>query len=90
MNDAIKEINKRLEKNEIHPLYGGQNISSINNNMKYNGKEVKIIKDYGTWVLFEHPEGFKEGINKQDLGLVIKRDIEQSTPILRGVFGNRV
>lgn len=29
--EAIKEINKRLEKNEIHPLYGGQTISSINN-----------------------------------------------------------
>lgn len=41
--------------------------------MKYNGKEVKIIKDYGNWILVEHEEGFKEGINKQDLGLVLER-----------------
>ena len=38
--------------------------------MIYNGKEVKILKDYGNWILIQHPEGFKEGVQKQDLGLV--------------------
>ena len=38
--------------------------------MKYKDKEVEIIKDYGNWVLVQYPEGYKEGLQKQDLGLV--------------------
>ena len=38
--------------------------------MIYNGQEIKILKDYGNWILVQYPEGYKEGIQKQDLGLV--------------------
>lgn len=38
--------------------------------MKYKGKEIKFIKDYGDWILFEHGKGYKEGIHKHDLGLI--------------------
>lgn len=38
--------------------------------MKYQGKEVKFIKEYNTYILVEHKEGFKEAIHKQDLGLI--------------------
>lgn len=38
--------------------------------MKYKGKEVKFIKDYGNWILVENEEGWKEGIHKHDLGLI--------------------
>ena len=41
--------------------------------MNYNGKKLKFIKDYGSWMLFEHPEGYKEGIHKHDLGLIRER-----------------
>ena len=41
--------------------------------MKYNGKEMKFIKDYGSWILFEDENGFKEGIHKHDLGLIKER-----------------
>lgn len=58
--------------------------------MKYEGKELKFIKDYGTWVLFEHPEGYKEGIHKHSLGLVKPREYKRTCPILRGIHGNIV
>lgn len=58
--------------------------------MKYKGKEVKFIKDYGNWILIEHTEGYKEGIQKHDLGLVRAREYENKTPILRGIYGGRV
>lgn len=57
--------------------------------MKYNGKEVKILKDYGNWILIETQEGFKEGINKQDLGLVIQRQ-KESEGRLHGITGLKV
>ena len=38
--------------------------------MKINGKEMKLIKDYGQWILFKDKKGVKEGIHKQELGLV--------------------
>lgn len=41
--------------------------------MKYQGKEVKFIKDYGTYILVEHKEGYKEAIHKHDLGLIRER-----------------
>ena len=41
--------------------------------MKYKGKEVKVIKDYGNWILVQHKEGYKEGIHKQELGLIVER-----------------
>ena len=36
-------------------------------------KIKKIIKDYGNWVLVETKLGFKEGINKHELGLVMEK-----------------
>ena len=30
----------------------------------------RIIKDYGNWLLVENTHGFKEGIQKYELGLV--------------------
>ncbi len=30
----------------------------------------KVIKDYGNWVLVETIQGWKEGIQKHELGLV--------------------
>ena len=36
----------------------------------YTYKEVKFIKEYSNFILIEHPEGYKECINKQDLGIV--------------------
>ena len=38
--------------------------------MKYKNKEVKIIQEYTNFILVEHPEGYRECINKQDLGLI--------------------
>ena len=35
----------------------------------YKEKEVKLIKEYTNFILIEHPEGYRECINKQDLGL---------------------
>lgn len=58
--------------------------------MRYNGKEVEFIKDYGNWILIKYPEGFKEGVNKQDLGLIREREYKKTTPILRGIYGGRV
>ena len=58
--------------------------------MRYNGKEVDIIKDYGNWILVQHPKGYKEGINKQDLGLVIKREKPTREGYLSGITGIRV
>ena len=36
----------------------------------YKAKEVKFIKEYTNFILIEHPEGYRECINKQDLGLI--------------------
>ena len=58
--------------------------------MKYNGKEIKILKDYGNWVLVQYSEGYKEGINKQELGLITIREYNKTTPILRSTKGLRV
>ena len=57
--------------------------------MKYNGKEIKIIKDYGNWVLVQYPEGYKEGINKHDLGLVVVRE-KMTEGKLHGITGMKV
>ena len=38
--------------------------------MIYEGKKVKFIKEYDTYILVEHKEGFKEAIHKHDLGLI--------------------
>lgn len=38
--------------------------------MNYKGKEVKIIQEYKDFVLVEHKEGYRECINKHDLGLI--------------------
>ena len=35
--------------------------------MIYEGKEVKFIKEYDTYILVEHNEGFKEAIHKSEL-----------------------
>ena len=52
-------------------------------------KRLKILKDYGSWVLVQHPEGFKEGIHKQEMGLVKKRK-KQLEPRLKGITGIKV
>jgi len=36
----------------------------------YKEKEVKLIKEYTNFILIEHPEGYRECINKQDLGVI--------------------
>lgn len=54
--------------------------------MKYKGKDVKFIKDYGNWILVQHPKGYKEGINKHDLGLVIERE-KMTEGRLHGITG---
>lgn len=36
----------------------------------YKKKEVKLIKEYTNFILVEHPEGYRECINKQELGLI--------------------
>ncbi len=41
--------------------------------IEYQGKKLKFIKDYGNWILFENDYGWKEGINKHDLGLIKPR-----------------
>lgn len=40
--------------------------------MKYEGNEVKIIKEYKNFILVEHEKGYKECINKQELKLIKK------------------
>lgn len=41
--------------------------------MKYKGINYKIIKEYPTYMLLEHPAGYKESIHKQELGLIIEQ-----------------
>lgn len=53
-------------------------------------KDVKVIKEYNNFILVEHPEGFKECINKQELGMVTETKVEKYGAILRGITGNRV
>lgn len=43
----------------------------------YTEKEVKLIKEYTNFILVEHPEGYRECINKQDLGLI--KEVEKPT-----------
>ena len=61
-----------------------------NGEVYYTGKQVKVLKDYGNWVLVQYPAGYKEGINKQDLGLVKIREYNKTSPIIRGTTGLRV
>lgn len=39
----------------------------------YKAKEVKFIKEYKNFILIEHPEGYRECMNKHDLGLIKER-----------------
>lgn len=58
--------------------------------MIYDGKRIKILKDYGNWVLVETESGYKEGINKHDLGLVKSREQPTSEGRLYGITGLKV
>jgi hypothetical protein len=42
---------------------------------------MKLIKEYDNFILFEHKEGFKECIHKQDLGMIPKIIKEGRKPI---------
>lgn len=58
--------------------------------MKYNGKEVKLIKEYNTFVLVEHLEGYRECISKHDLGLIQEKYKPMHEGRLRGITGLKV
>lgn len=53
-------------------------------------KDVKVIKEYENFILIEHPEGYRECMNKQDLGMVKETERERYGAILRGITGARV
>lgn len=40
----------------------------------YTEKEVKIIQEYTNFILVEHPEGYRECINRQELGMIKEQE----------------
>ena len=38
-----------------------------------NRQGIKFIKEYKNFILIEHPEGYRECMNKHDLGLIKER-----------------